>query len=259
MTNEETMEVQKACADAERGFRVQIDAVINQERRVYLTRLLNFLVEFKPPASTNQNRHGAFDGGLLVHAWMLFRVARSICEGGLLSEMRDLLATYGDPVIPDMAAAIYNMSHISRSSILTVALVHDFNKAATLSGEPYYIPKLLNSGIRSEKSPWQISENAGSPISEIIKQVSQGEATNNEWAMAFTEMEDGIQCREGIISLAVAEKVAPGILKNLSTEEKFAIAFHDGAYAGRTGLQNKESALMLVTHFADMFSSRWLS
>jgi len=248
--------VSKALNDAVRGFRSEIETLQDPDRKDRLTKVLDYLLAQQTPASTSRSRHGSFDGGLVVHSWMFYRIARSISVGGLLEAVQDLASMYSEPVIPSLENLVSTMSNVNHSSILTVALLHDLNKAITLNGTPYYVPKILTGGQRSENAPWKISEDAKTPMAALAGAVL---IDDSAWAQAFVEMEDAISVRDGVVSLAAAEKLSPGILQTLSGDEKFAIAYHDGAYAGRTGLQNKETGLQLVCHFADLVAARWLS
>lgn len=248
-------QVQKARTDAERGFRTEISAIADPDRRERLTKILDFIIQSKAPASTSKSRHGAFDYGLLVHCWMFYRVARSVAVGGLLEQVQELVTQYSEPVIPSSTDLVAVMANVNQSSILLVSLLHDLNKAIDLNGQPHYEPKILASGERSTAQPWQVTKNATTPF-KFIQSHLKGEES---WIEAFVDLEPAVSMRDGVISLAVAEKLSPGLLKTLSGDEKFAIAYHDGAYAGRTGLQGKETALMLVCHFADMIAARWIS
>lgn len=248
--------ITKAIDDATRGFRKEIEGLKDPVRQAHLSNVVDYLVEKRQPASTGRGRHGAFDGGLLVHCWMMFRVAGSVSALGLLPTISDLVLTYTEPVIPDASGTIATMSHVNHASMLTAILLHDLNKAVSINGEPYYVPKILTSGARSEKVPWEISDKIVSPIAALAETATP---ENSAWAKILAEFQDCVSLRDGISSLAAAERISPGILATLSNDEKHAIVYHDGAYAGRSGLQGKETGLQMVLHFADMIAARWLS
>lgn len=249
--------IAKAIGAAIQGFIGEIGQLTDVTRQLHLTATLDFLVEKKTPASTKKSSHGGFDYGLIVHAWMFYRIARSITLNGLLPETQSLLTAYEPPVIREPGELLGVMANVNQSSLLTVALLHDLNKAMALNGEPHYVDNLLKSGERSEAKPWETNDAAGSPMGVVQLQLEvPGE---HSWFQPFTDFEDGIKIRDGVISLAVAEKITPGIYATLSSDEKFAIVYHDGAYDGRIGLQAHETALQLVSHFADMFCARWLA
>jgi hypothetical protein len=67
---------------------------------------------------------------------------------------------------------------------------------------------------------------------------------------------EGISVRDGVVSLAVAENISPGFYSFVSEQEANAIIYHDGAYAGRTGLAGNECLLQILLHAADMIAAR---
>ena len=70
--------------------------------------------------------------------------------------------------------------------------------------------------------------------------------------------DDYISVRDGLVSLCLAYQLSPGLRGNLTEDEINAIVFHDGAYAGRTGLQDKETVLQIIIHAADLIAARFL-
>lgn len=241
-----------AFKNASDGFAEEIEKS-DPERRPHLEATLAALVENKAPASSSPTRHGCFDGGLTVHSWMLYLVAKEICAGGLLNLVWGLSQKYGPPVTPVAEEMIASFACLNQNSVLTAALLHDLNKLRDLYGNPVYVPKLLKEGQRSEKVPWTKSDVSKDPLAKVAQMIP------DTWASVLDFASCAIQVRDGVVSLAVAEQISPGILATLSTEEVDAVLFHDGAYVGKSGLTGRENPLQQVTHFADMISSRWLS
>lgn len=111
---------------------------------------------------------------------------------------------------------------IPTESVIITGLFHDIGKANYFD-KPLYIENILKSGKRSDSKP-------------------------------FKHNEDRLPIPHEVVSLHMLSKFIP-----LTEDEVFAILYHNGMYTplGRT-IQGKERPLMLLLHFADMWSSRFL-
>lgn len=105
-------------------------------------------------------------------------------------------------------------------SLTIVGLFHDIGKAGYY-GKPNYVENILKSGKRSDAKPYEVNK-------EILAVPHEISAIH-------------------ILSQFI----------NLTEDEVFAIIYHNGLYTN-TGytLKGKETALYLITHFADMWASR---
>ena len=254
MTHEETKQ------DILGKFRDVINTNLPEPIAGLFHTILSAIADSKAPASTSLKRgHGAFEDGLLFHSWRVFQVANSLACG-LVSHagIVDLLTEGAPPYTKlDAAGSIGQLDSLQVASLLKVAILHDLNKLQDPLGRPYYVENLLKSGSRSTDKPWEISEASDvfAALDSQLKQYAPQEAHNWWTGLLASGL---ITVREGLVGLAVAESIAPGITICLSDIEKQAIIFHDGAYAGRTGLPTVEPLLMIVIHAADMISSRYL-
>jgi hypothetical protein len=218
------------------------------ERRARLDPILNALSEFKKnPASSSVSYHGSFDGGLISH----IEDVAEIAFGAKINVNPRKINLYDSErrmkLVDEMQSNI-------NEGIITVAILHDLNKIMDCSGEPMYVDNILKDGKRSEKKPYAYNEkyeplanltdvNTGDPIESIILKYG------------------GIQYSSGAVSLAVAEKISPGIVNSLSPDEIQAIVYHAGLYekCSKEGYMGKESLLSIIIHYADMVASRYFS
>ena len=108
----------------------------------------------------------------------------------------------------------------NESSIAIAAFLHDLGKVGQF-GKPLYVENILKTG-QSRTQP-------------------------------FKHNEDLITLDHEIVSVIEASKFI-----ELTEEEQFAIAYHNGLYTniGRYGLQGKERPLQMIIHFADLWASR---
>ena len=105
-------------------------------------------------------------------------------------------------------------------SLIIAALLHDLGKAGQF-GKPLYVDNILKTG-QSKAQPFKTNE-------EIL-------TLDHE-----------------IVSVIEASKYI-----ELTEEEQFAIAYHNGLYTaiGKYNLQGKERPLQMIIYFADMWASR---
>lgn len=109
-----------------------------------------------------------------------------------------------------------------KNSIIICALLHDLGKMGQF-GKPLYIENILKKG-RSEAQPFKINP-------------------------------DLLTLDHEIVSVIEIQKYI-----DLTPDEQFAIAFHNGLYTsiGKYSLQGKETPLQMIIHFADLWASRVL-
>lgn len=224
------------------------------DEQASLTPIINLVVESKAPASTSSSKHGAFDGGLAAHVDMVYTIA-----SGLLGQTLPVLQSLCFPEsaqnyqfdLPSLAEEVRALSH---GSLFKVALIHDLNKVRTIDGRAYYEPNILVKGNRSEAKPWKVSDGP-TPFQVAADRLIALGLPQNDPVISLLRS-PGIEVREGVISLAVARAVSPEL--KISDQERNAIFYHDGAYAGRSGLTGNESALQILLHAADMLASRFV-
>lgn len=114
---------------------------------------------------------------------------------------------------------------IPEGSLMTVCLLHDLGKMGDF-GKPLYTKNVLKSGKVSDAKPWERNK----------------ELTNIPHA---------------IRSVIIAERYI-----DLTEEEEYAVMYHDGLYDRETGgnsvIPGHETDLLLLLHWADMWSSRFV-
>ncbi len=219
--------------------------------------ILNRMIDDLPPASASVSNHGGFDGGLIVHTAVVFHLAVGMSQS-IVERQQGVDLPLELMVDKGVGFSSEFLQGTKTASVLRVCILHDLNKLQTVSGKPYYVPNMIKNGtVRSDAKPWVINKvNPISFMASELMDVDNPEVPPVRWPMAFTEG-TGIQMREGLCSLAVAETISPGIFVSLSDMERNAIIYHDGAYAGRSGLQGNESFLQIILHAADMLASRF--
>lgn len=111
---------------------------------------------------------------------------------------------------------------IPNDSILICGLFHDLGKCAYY-GKPHYLPNYLKSGKLSESKP-------------------------------YTTNQDRLPIPHQVASLHILSKYI-----QLTEDEVYAILYHNGLYTpdGRV-IQGKETPLLLLLHFCDMWASRFI-
>ena len=107
---------------------------------------------------------------------------------------------------------------IDVDSVAICGILHDLGKAGDY-GKPNYVPNVLKNGKVSDTKPYE---------------------TNKELLYIPHEVR----------SIAIAQRYI-----KLTEEEEHAIYYHNGKYT-HIGNDLKETPLMLVLHFADLWSSR---
>ena len=105
-------------------------------------------------------------------------------------------------------------------SIIVASLLHDLGKVGQY-GKPLYIDNMLKTGI-SKAQPYKRNDELVTLDHEIVSCID---------AQRFIE---------------------------LTEEEQFAIAYHNGLYSaiGKYNLSGKERPLQMIIHFADLWVSR---
>lgn len=107
---------------------------------------------------------------------------------------------------------------IPERSIVLCGLLHDLGKMGDY-GKPNYTPNILKSGKQSDSKPFETNK-------------------------------DLLYIDHAIRSVVIAERYI-----KLTEEEEHAIIYHNGKYT-HLGYDLKETPLMLILHFADMWASR---
>lgn len=242
-------EHEKRTENALNNIRSKIVAHCSTVRQGFLTKIADKLEREKvTPASTSTGRHGAHPGGLVCHVSEVLNVALTLGE----ASSRAMLAEAEKMSDDDYLGRAGKLLCLQPESIVTAALLHDLNKLEDLNGNKLYVPNMIKNGTeQSEKKPFARSDEYG-----IVKALAIG--AQDSHVKTFFSNPDLFSFPEGLVSLAVAEKCAPGIVPTLSEEEKQAVIFHSGLYekCPHVGYTGKESALAIIIHSADMLASR---
>ena len=199
---------------------------------------------FRAPASTSNNYHHSYDGGLIVHITSMTDIAIKTRTSMLeVPHIQSGLLRSDSPTEE-------NDGFPSEESIFLVCLLHDLHKACDFVGRPYYTENMLKSG-RSEKKPYKINKDSFSFNEDIV-------VLNNRPRSTHFFLEHAELNPSGLLSLQVLSQYSPNLLDLLSTQEKNAIIYHAGAYeTSRSKLSGKEDWLQIIIHFADMIDSRY--
>lgn len=106
-----------------------------------------------------------------------------------------------------------------RDSVIIAAALHDLGKCGDF-GKQMYVPNILKAGKASEAKPFKRNP-ALLPLDHATRSI--------KLATLFIDL----------------------------TEEEFAIRYHDGLYeSANYGVKGNETALYLILHYADLWSSR---
>lgn len=203
------------------------------------------------PASSSKSSHGGFPGGLIVHTMHV--TTFTMLQVHRFSEALDLFGNEKAPVIQDPALLDEEMKSLNFLSAFKVGVIHDLNKIRGLNGKKYYVPNMIKNGTQqSDAKPWVVNKEASAFVS-LKERLAMGPLA----ASPLLELLEtsGITMRDGLASIALAKEVSPTLV--LTPAERKAIIFHDGAYAGRGGIQDNEGLLQLCLHNADMIASRF--
>ena len=108
-----------------------------------------------------------------------------------------------------------------RDSVIIAAALHDLGKCGDF-GKQMYVPNILKSGKASEAKPFKRNP-ALLPLDHATRSI----------------------------------KLATLFIDLTEEEEEFAIRYHDGLYeSANYGVKGNETALYLILHYADLWSSR---
>lgn len=142
-------------------------------------------------------------------------------EGGLAQHSLNVLT-----VAEKLSVALKGGKNITddfRNSLVIVCLLHDLGKCGDY-GKKMYVPNILKSGKQSDAKPWERNK-------------------------ALTNIPHAFR------SVIMAERWL-----DLTEDEEYAIMYHDGLYDRETGgtavIQGHETELLMILHWADMWSSR---
>lgn len=231
-------------------------SLLGPDERLAMKPVVDLLLKDRTvPASTRKSNHGAFPGGLIVHTHRVWRILVGMSKGALDASYDYLNHTH--PLVNDPAVLAEERKAVTEASMFKVAVIHDLNKIQDVSGCPHYVPNILKSGSRSEAVPWEVNKESGL-LQSVHKSalVELGLWTKPPGWWLDVLHGEGIQVRDGLLSIAVAKGVSPTL--NLTPQERNAIIYHDGAYAGRQGLQDSESLLQILLHASDLICARLL-
>ena len=237
----------------------QIEDIKNDKLREKMKQVMKqWLPRWELPAAVRN--HGGFTGGLLCHTRDVLRLALS-CGNVSQEVCIDILSKKGDcqartRTDEDMAKSIQDLNV---DSIRVVCILHDMNKIMDPDGQPLYVKNILADKKQSEKKPW-ITNPEYSILTGLARDVDKNFIHGITLAH-IAGLEDNIRIPSGMMSVIAMEKMAPGIKDLLSPEEIQAIMFHDGMYGKgpHSGLEGKETSLVITVHYADMIASRCLN
>lgn len=212
------------------------------------------------PASSRHSNHGAFPGGLLFHilnVMDIMLISREHLSGklDLASNSAHSLFLRNSTTEAEFTDRRLAGEQVTPEAIVTVALIHDLNKTGDFSGNPLYVENILKSGKRSDASPFTTSDEYD-VLTPLRKRLGDHDYMN---ILLPADGEPGApQISSGLVSLARAEQISPGIVDVLHPWEKQAIIFHAGLYekCDKTGFMGCEHPLSILIHFADMLASR---
>lgn len=126
--------------------------------------------------------------------------------------------------------SVYGDVDIPGDSIIICALLHDLGKCGDY-GKPGYVPNMIKSRKKDENGEYPLIQSEAKPF-EVNKEL--------------TPIDHEIR------SVKIASKFI-----DLTEEEELAILWHNGLYGTfKYQIQNKETPLYLLLHFADMWASR---
>ena len=246
-------QIARAVDQAATDIREELNLLSSAERDA-MTPVVDLLLKDRTiPASSSKSNHGAFPGGLIVHTHRVWNVLRHLTSG---------CATATYDYLPDQVPLVQEGLRNQRiqlleSSSFKVAIIHDLNKIQDAAGARHYLPNILKNGKISEAKPWEVNEDSGllQSLGRTFRGLENPEGGKPEW-LEIVLAGDGVQVRDGLLSIAVAKSVSPTL--TLTPFERNAILYHDGAYAGRSGLQGSECMLQILLHASDMIASRVL-
>ena len=196
-------------------------------------------------APASSQHHQAFAGGLLSHTNEVIAEGLSL----LLSWVKAYGLTNSERLIEDFVVA---------------ATLHDISKIGDPLGRIFYCSNTLKSGKVSDKKPFKRTDTAFR-FAGITKAAAVDTGGVKTLVPAIGEFFDrNVEAiREGELSLLLVNSISPILYTRLNSSVKFAVRFHDGAYAGnRFEMGGKETPVHLALHTADMVSSRknrWLN
>ena len=141
------------------------------------------------------------------------------CSGQFHLAEEGGLAKHSLNVLQQMQALnIALNAQLNERSIVLCAILHDLGKAGDF-GKPNYVPNILKSGKVSDSKPYETNK-------------------------------DLLYIDHAIRSVVMAERYI-----ELTEEEEHAIIYHNGKYT-HIGYDLKETPLMMILHFADLWVSR---
>lgn len=150
------------------------------------------------------------------------------CEFGLVHHTRNVMELAEKMGLLLYGAEKYNTIH---DSVIIASALHDLGKCGQF-GKQYYVPNMIKDGKPTKAKPKQKYKQSEKKPYEINK--------------------DLLHVDHCIRSVIIAT-----LFIDLTEEEQNAILYHDGLYGPlKYEVMGHETPLMLVIHWADMWSSR---
>lgn len=150
------------------------------------------------------------------------------CKYGLIHHTRHVMELAEKIGLALMGAEEYNKMH---DSVMIAAALHDLGKCGQF-GKAYYVPNMIKDGRPTKANPeqkYKLSEDKPFMINKDLLKVDH--------------------C---IRSITLAT-----LYIDLTEDEQFAILYHDGLYGVlKYEIQNHETPLFMILHWADMWASR---
>jgi hypothetical protein len=186
------------------------------------------------PASTSTLYHNAHNGGLVNHLMDVVDSQLRLCTG-------------------------YTHPSINYTSLVTVGLLHDVYKAVDPIGHPYFVVKHGKYGTPSdtpyEKNNKYLNWSDASGYLEFVTSKSMDAPDSR--AMAWLVSQSGEPKPRNLMSILTIASYCPELLTSLTDDEFNSIKYISMAYDSDSfSLRGKESPLMIISHAADMLSSR---
>lgn len=150
-------------------------------------------------------------------------------EGGLAEHSLNVLGVMQDASFL-LCKGPESLSKGEQDAIIICSLLHDLGKCGDY-GKPGYVPNMIKSRKKDENGEYPLIQSESKPF-EVNKDLT---AIDHE-----------------VRSVKIASKFI-----ELTEDEELAILWHNGLYGTfKYQIQNKETPLYLLLHFADMWASR---
>lgn len=150
------------------------------------------------------------------------------CKYGLVHHTRHVMELAEKIGLTLLGHEEYNKIH---DSVIIAAALHDLGKCGQFDKQ-YYIPNMIKDGKPTKAKPEQRYKQSDTKPFEINKDLLK-------------------------VDHCIRSVVQATLYIDLTEEEQFAILYHDGLYGAlKYEIQNNETPLMMIIHWADMWASR---